>query len=65
MMLHPPIPTAAQSKAEDWIYQRVLNLAIEDPDLVPTCRFLEHCHLLLRGDGCPTCDFVRGVIQDY
>jgi hypothetical protein len=65
MMPHPALHTPAQRTAKGSNNLEVLNLTIEDQDLVPTCRFLENCDLLLRGDGCPTCDFVRGVIQDY
>ena len=37
---------------------------IEDLGFVRTCRFIPYCDGLHNGDGCPTCDFVRGVIQD-
>ena|ERR1035437_907104 len=38
---------------------------VEYRGFIRTCRFMENCDGLLKGDGCPTCDFVRGVIQDY
>lgn len=28
-------------------------------DLLPTCRWMENCELILEPDGCSTCDFMN------
>jgi hypothetical protein len=33
-------------------------------DFVPTCRWLDHCELILHEDGCRTCEFRRGLSPD-
>lgn len=36
----------------------------EENGFIRTCRFMENCDVFINGDGCPTCDFVRGVVQE-
>jgi hypothetical protein len=43
----------------------VVKEPAEESGFIRICRFMENCDGLLKGDGCPTCDFVRGVVQDY
>jgi hypothetical protein len=58
-----PIQTRKEeTPAAEWTAAKV---PIEDRGFIRTCRFIEVCDGLLKADGCPTCDFVRGVILEY
>ena len=52
-----------ESSAVEWDCTAAKEPA-EEQGFIRACRFIENCDGLLKGDGCPTCDFVHGVVLD-